>query len=494
MSLCASLRGSIASFRLIEVSALCTPTQGKVKISPLRFIHVMVNGKAVRVLKDSGAPIPLISQNLSQEIPADPIGRIMIDGVVGSALVPLTNVDIQPAAEAGTVNLCTAVLPVVCGVVDLSDKEYDMILPADVVKELQQIPVVSVAIAECVSANDCTNVSGDVSNDQVQSESGDTFSLMSNDDVTNAEFCNNSTHNDESMNDDASKLLDEQQQDVSLSDCWSMARQGKGNFVVSRGLLYRKGKVEGQSVCQLCVPTTRRASILKLAHDSVYGGHLGERKTCQRIKLSFYLPGVKSSVREYVMSCQDCLLRARKLTTDRVHITPITKDQIPFQTLNMDCIGPLDPPSAQGHKYCLCIVDSCTRWPSVYLLKSLTAKAVCDALLDLFVNVGVPKVIFSDCGTNFTNQLTHEMLRKLGCAPRFNTPGHPEASRKVERFNQTCKKMLHHIMQQHGRQWHKCVPLMLWALREVPNTTMGTSPYMLVYDHNPRGLLAVLKE
>ena len=90
------------------------------------------------------------------------------------------------------------------------------------------------------------------------------------------------------MNDDASKLLHEQQQDASLADCWSMARQGKGNFVLSQGLLYRKDKVEGQPVCQLCVPTTRRKPILKLAHDSVYGGHLGERKTCQRIKLSFY--------------------------------------------------------------------------------------------------------------------------------------------------------------------------------------------------------------
>ena len=95
----------------------------------------------------------------------------------------------------------------------------------------------------------------------------------------------------------------------------------------------------------------------------------------------------EKSVREYVMSCQDCQFRARKLTTDRVPITPITKDQVQFQTLNMDCIVPLEPLSAQVHKYCLCIVDSCTRWLSVYLLKSLTARAVCDALLDLFVNV-----------------------------------------------------------------------------------------------------------
>ena len=129
-------------------------------------------------------------------------------------------------------------------------------------------------------------------------------------------------------------------------------------------------------MCQLCVPTIRREPILKLAHDSVCGGHLGERKTCQRIKLSFYWPGLKKTVRQYVISCQDCQLRARKLTNDRVPITPITKDQIPFQTLNMDCIGPLEPPSARGHKHCLYIVDSYTRWASVYLLKSLTARVM----------------------------------------------------------------------------------------------------------------------
>ena len=130
----------------------------------------------------------------------------------------------------------------------------------------------------------------------------------------------------------------------------------------------------------------------------------------------------------------------------------------------------------------------------MYMLKSLTAKAVCDVLLDLFANVGVPKVMVSDCGTNFTSQLTRELLTRLGCSPSFNTPGHPEASGMVERFNQTCKNMLSHIIQQHQRQWHKYLPLAVWALREVLNATTGTSPYMLVYGRTTRGPLAVLKE
>ena len=179
---------------------------------------------------------------------------------------------------------------------------------------------------------------------------------------------------------------------------------------------------------------------------------------------------------------------------DRVPIVPITRVDVPFQVLNMDCIGPIEPPSAQGHRYCLCIVDNCTRWPTVFALKSLTARAVCDALIELFTNVGVPSKVISDNGTNFSSQLTQELLRRLGCSPVFATPGHPQASGLVERFNKTCKDMLFHVIQQHGRQWHRVIPLAVWALREVPNATTGVSPYMLVYGRLPRGPLAVLKE
>ena len=115
---------------------------------------------------------------------------------------------------------------------------------------------------------------------------------------------------------------------------------------------------------QLCLPQNRRAKVLKLAHDSVFGGHMGEKKTRERIRLFFYWPGLRQSV------------RSRPVTLDRVPITPITRADVPFQIMNMDCIGPIEPPSAQGHQYCLCVVDSCTRWPAVYMLKSLTAKYV----------------------------------------------------------------------------------------------------------------------
>ena len=84
---------------------------------------------------------------------------------------------------------------------------------------------------------------------------------------------------------DTDDLIEEQQADASLKQCWAMAKVNKGGFVVDQGVLYHFDKVEGQQVCQL----SRRDSVMKLANDSVFSGHLGERKTRERIRLSFFL-------------------------------------------------------------------------------------------------------------------------------------------------------------------------------------------------------------
>jgi len=62
--------------------------------------------------------------------------------------------------------------------------------------------------------------------------------------------------------------------------------------------------------------------VLRLAHDSVFGGHLGERNTRERIRLSFFWPELRKSVLDYVRHCAKCQLRSMPMTTDRVPITP----------------------------------------------------------------------------------------------------------------------------------------------------------------------------
>ena len=175
-----------------------------------------------------------------------------------------------------------------------------------------------------------------------------------------------------------------------------------------------------------------------MAHDKC-GFHQRHKKTIERIRYSFYWPGMRRETIQYCDSCEPCQLQSRVLATDRTPIDSIDRPELPGQHLMMDCVGPIEPPSSKQHKQLLVISDVCTSWPFIYPIKDLKAQTVCDCLCDVFSFMGVPSVISSDNGTNFVSQLTKCLLEKVGCKPRYATPGHPSCHGKVERLNGTIK-------------------------------------------------------
>ncbi|XP_075736237.1 uncharacterized protein LOC119161800 isoform X1 [Rhipicephalus microplus] len=178
--------------------------------------------------------------------------------------------------------------------------------------------------------------------------------------------------------------------DTTLKKCWEDARSGKSGMFISDGLLYHCDSIAGTQVSQLVVAKDKCTEVMHLAHESLCGGHLGSKKTRARIRYNFFWPGMAKEILEHCRSCHECQIRSDKRRTDKVPITPLTRPKHPFQVVNVDVIGPLDTPSATGHKYALCLVDLCTRWPEVIPLRSLTAKATCDALIEIFSRTGVP--------------------------------------------------------------------------------------------------------
>ncbi|GFX21296.1 transposon Ty3-G Gag-Pol polyprotein [Trichonephila clavipes] len=120
---------------------------------------------------------------------------------------------------------------------------------------------------------------------------------------------------------------------------------------------------------------------------------------------------------------------------DRAPITPIVRPELSFEIVNIDVIGPIQPPSGRGHKYVLLI----------------------------------------------------------GSSPRFSCPGYPASNGQVERWNKVLKDMIHHVIREYQRSWDRQLPFLLFAYREVPNTTTGVSPFRLLYGREARGPLAILK-
>ncbi|GFS48547.1 hypothetical protein TNCV_309761 [Trichonephila clavipes] len=185
---------------------------------------------------------------------------------------------------------------------------------------------------------------------------------------------------------------------------------------------------------------------------------------------------MSGEIAEFVQICKGCQLRKPEKIGDSVPITPIVRPELPFEIINIDVIGPIQPPSGRGHKYVLCMMDQHTRWPEAVPLKSLTAKTACDSLLQIF-----PSIIASDQGTNFKSALTQEFTKRIGSNPRFSCPGYPVSNGLVERWNKVLKDMILHVIREDPRSWDRQLPFLLFAYHEVPNTTTAYFIILLIF-------------
>ncbi len=265
-------------------------------------------------------------------------------------------------------------------------------------------------------------------------------------------------------------------------------------FRSQEGLLYRQWLPKGDDsmVEQLVLPTDLRGEVLKLAHTIPLGGHLGKRKTADRILRRFYWPTLFRDVQRYCRSCATCQ-KTSSTRGRKAPLMPLPVIEEPFQRMAMDIVGPL-PKSRTGKRFVLVICDYATRWPEAIPMKSIDAEHVAEELVGIFSRVGIPREILTDQGTNFTSQLLTELYRLLHVRPIKTTPYHPQTDGLVERFNQTLKAMLRRATKQEGKDWDKLIPYLLFAYREVPQASTGFSPFELVYGRHARGPLDILRE
>ncbi|GFY33754.1 hypothetical protein TNCV_4594661 [Trichonephila clavipes] len=224
-----------------------------------------------------------------------------------------------------------------------------------------------------------------------------------------------------------------QRMDESLRSVWGQAENKQNAYDIDDGVLVHIESICGENVKQVVLPTCKREEVMRVAHEMPLAGHLGESKTKQRIKYSFFWPKLKQDVRSFCQSCKTCQLRRGLTYRDRIPITPLVRPENPFEVWSVNCIGPLEPSSRRGHKYIICAVNICTRWAEEVPVRNIKAKTTCEVLMRIFTQTGFPRIICTDQGTNFTAELTEAFKDALGIAPRFATPGHPESMGAVER-------------------------------------------------------------
>ena len=74
------------------------------------------------------------------------------------------------------------------------------------------------------------------------------------------------------------------------------------------------------------------------------------------------------------------------------------------------------------------------------------------------------------------------------------SPYHAQSQGALERFHQTLKAMMRKFCLNVSKSWEGDLPFLLFAIRSVPNESLGLSPFQVVFGHNVRGPLDVLRE
>lgn len=296
----------------------------------------------------------------------------------------------------------------------------------------------------------------------------------------------------------AKELQQAQISDTSLDGVRKLVGVDQGDrnsyFIHRAGILYRIYVMQNhEQVCQIVLPKIFRKQVLGIAHDIPLAGHLGTKKTRERILQHFYWPGLYNDVSDYCRSCDVCQLGVPKGRITKVPLVSIPPLDVPFKRVAIDFIGPL-PVTDEKNRYILTLVDYATRYPEAVALKNQEAETVAEALMGIFSRVGIPEEMLSDQGSNFMSSLMTEVCRLLKVKKMVSSVYHPQANGLCEKMNGVLKRMLRSYAIKEPYRWDKHLPYILFAYREVPNETTGFSPFELLYGRHVRGPLSILKE
>ena len=175
---------------------------------------------------------------------------------------------------------------------------------------------------------------------------------------------------------------------------------------------------------------------------------------------------------------------------DLIHVPPSELHAMasswPFSVWGIDIIGKISPKSSSGHELILVAIDYFTKWVEAASYARLTSTKVASFIRShIICKHGVPHELISDRGSHFRAEVD-TLLQRYGIQHHGSSEYRPQTNGAVEAANKNIKRILRKMVKT-SCDWSKKLPFALWAYRTSFRTSIGATPYSLVY-----GMEAVL--
>src|SRR5256884_4588848 len=244
-----------------------------------------------------------------------------------------------------------------------------------------------------------------------------------------------------------------------------------------------KAEFEGQQI-------SFREELISSTHNLV--GHLGYKKTYNRLAEMFFWPNMTTDVQEYIKTCDSCQRNkeSTQLPTGFLH-----QPDMPVMSgthFSKDFIGPLPPSQWNGIWYDSIFVykDHFNGWiEACPTSTNATEEDIADLYFThIFPQTGLPESIICDRDTKFTSKFWETLMQCLKIKLDMSTAFHPQTDRSTEIANKTIIQILQNWVSTKQDNWAQHLPLVAYAINISTNDTTKMSPFYLRFSRQSKFL------
>ncbi len=220
----------------------------------------------------------------------------------------------------------------------------------------------------------------------------------------------------------------------------------------------------------------QRIKLIQTEHSL---GHFGRDAIMNKLKSrNISWSGMRRDIQDELIRCDACIKYT--VTSAGYHPSQYITASEPWSHIQIDTSVHL-PESADGMKVLLVVIDVFTGYIILRALPSNTMERVAKELWSIFALFGVPKIIQSDNGTEFVNQVIQSLTKLINVDHRLITPYNPRCDGKVERSIGTIMSVIKKMLNGTYQLWPMFVEFAQLTFNRRITQLTGSSPFALMF-------------
>ena len=230
---------------------------------------------------------------------------------------------------------------------------------------------------------------------------------------------------------------------------------------------------------RVVIPSVFQSSMLQELHSC----HVGTSRMKSVARSFFWWPNLDADIVSMCASCGICQEQASTPTKEPLH--PWVFPDRPFERVHIDF-------AEYNHRFYFILVDAYSKWLEVFEMgRDSTTSRTISCLTEVISRFGIPQIIVSDNGPQFTSSEFESFCAQNGIHHKRTPPYHPASNGQVERMVRELKKALRSKVS--DVPIHTQLNRFLFSYRNTPHSSTGETPTKLLFTFTPTTRLSFLQ-